>query len=145
MSGDATIANTGAVTVVKINGATVPAAGGLITGNVLQVNGISSVTYAPVNIAGGANYITGILPTANGGMGANITAGAIGAIPYSTATTTYGTLADVATGNAMISGGIGAAPSWGKIGLTTHVTGTLPIANGGTNSSTALSGSSIMV
>jgi hypothetical protein len=33
----------------------------------------------------------------------------------------------------LISGGIGVAPSWGKIGLTTHVSGTLPIANGGTN------------
>ena len=32
----------------------------------------------------------------------------------------------------MISGGVGAAPSWGKIGLTTHVSGTLAIGNGGT-------------
>jgi hypothetical protein len=45
-------------------------------------------------------------------------------------------LADVATGNAVISGGVGVAPSYGKIGLTTHVSGTLPIANGGTNSTT---------
>jgi hypothetical protein len=42
-------------------------------------------------------------------------------------------LADVATGNALISGGVGVAPSYGKIGLTTHVSGTLPTANGGTN------------
>jgi len=28
---------------------------------------------------------------------------------------------------------VGVAPSWGKIGLTTHVSGTLPVANGGTN------------
>jgi hypothetical protein len=33
----------------------------------------------------------------------------------------------------LISGGVGAAPSWGKIGLATHVSGTLPVANGGTN------------
>jgi hypothetical protein len=46
-------------------------------------------------------------------------------------------LADVATGNALISGGIGVAPSYGKIGLTTHVSGVLPVANGGTNASTA--------
>ncbi len=38
-------------------------------------------------------------------------------------------LAAVATGNALISGGVGALNSWGKIGLTTHVTGLLPSAN----------------
>jgi hypothetical protein len=68
-----------------------------------------------------------------------------GDLMYASASNTYSNLADVATGNALISGGVGVAPSWGKIGLTTHVSGTLPIANGGTNSSTALSGSSIMV
>jgi len=41
-------------------------------------------------------------------------------------------LAAVATGNALISGGVGADPAWGKVGLTTHVDGTLPVANGGT-------------
>lgn len=45
-------------------------------------------------------------------------------------------LASVATGNALISGGVATASSWGKIGLTTHVSGVLPIANGGTNSAT---------
>jgi hypothetical protein len=59
---------------------------------------------------------------------------AIGDLLYASASTTLSKLADVATGNALISGGIATAPSWGKIGLTTHVSGTLPIANGGTNS-----------
>jgi len=45
-------------------------------------------------------------------------------------------LADVAVGNALISGGVGSAPSYGKIGLTTHVSGTLPVANGGTGATT---------
>jgi hypothetical protein len=45
-------------------------------------------------------------------------------------------LAGVATGNALISGGVAIPPSWGKIGLTTHVTGTLPVANGGTGATT---------
>ena len=58
-------------------------------------------------------------------------------ISYATSTTAYGTLAATATGNALISGGTGTAPSWGKIGLTTHVTGTLPVANGGTGATTA--------
>ena len=58
---------------------------------------------------------------------------ATGDILYGSATNVLTALADIATGNALISGGVGIAPSWGKIGLTTHVSGTLPIANGGTN------------
>lgn len=57
----------------------------------------------------------------------------VGDLLYASATTTLSKLADVATGNALISGGVTTAPSWGKIGLTTHVSGTLPTANGGTN------------
>lgn len=87
--------------------------------------------------------VTGTLPVANGGT--NITSYAVGDLLYASGATTLSKLADVATGNALISGGVTTAPSWGKIGLTTHVAGTLPIANGGTNSATALSGSSIMV
>jgi hypothetical protein len=41
-------------------------------------------------------------------------------------------LASVATGNVLISGGVSTANSWGKVGLTTHVSGTLDILNGGT-------------
>ena len=57
----------------------------------------------------------------------------IGDILYADTSSTLAKLAGVATGNALISGGTGAAPSWGKIGLATHVSGTLPLANGGTN------------
>lgn len=56
----------------------------------------------------------------------------IGDILYASGTTTLAKLADAATGNALISGGVGVAPAYGKIGLTTHVTGTLPATNGGT-------------
>ena len=45
-------------------------------------------------------------------------------------------MADVATGSALLSGGIGAAPAWGQINLTTSVTGTLPVSKGGTGLST---------
>ena len=57
-----------------------------------------------------------------------------GDLLYASSSSTLAALADVATGNALISGGVGADPAWGKIGLATHVSGTLPIANGGTNS-----------
>lgn len=40
-------------------------------------------------------------------------------------------LAAVATGSALLSGGLNTVSSWGKIGLTTHVSGTLPATNGG--------------
>ena len=46
-------------------------------------------------------------------------------------------MADVAVGNALISGGVSADPSWGKIGLATHVDGTLPLGNGGSGQTTA--------
>lgn len=67
---------------------------------------------------------------AQGGTG--IASYAVGDIIYASGTATLAKLADVATGNALISGGITTAPSWGKIGLTTHVSGTLGSANGGT-------------
>lgn len=65
--------------------------------------------------------------------GTGQTSYAVGDILYASTTTALSKLADVATGNALISGGVSTAPSWGKIGLTTHVSGTLPVANGGTN------------
>jgi hypothetical protein len=75
--------------------------------------------------------LSGVLKEVNGGTGQSIYT--IGDLLYASTTTTLSKLADVATGNALISGGVITAPSWGKIGLTTHVSGVLPIANGGTN------------
>lgn len=74
--------------------------------------------------------ISGVLAGVNGGTG--ISTYAVGDMLYASGVNTLSALADVATGNALISGGVGVAPSWGQIGLTTHVTGTLPVANGGT-------------
>lgn len=65
VTGDTTISSSAVTTTGAIHGATVPAAGALTTGNVLQVNGASSDTYGPVNLAGGSNYVTGVLPTGN--------------------------------------------------------------------------------
>ena len=52
-------------TTTSINGASVPAAGALTTGNVPQVSGAAAITYAPVNLAGGDNYVTGVIPYKN--------------------------------------------------------------------------------
>jgi len=60
----------------------------------------------------------------------------IGDIQQASSTSQFSTLAAVATGNSLISGGVGTVSSWGKIGLTTHVTGTLPVTNGGTGLAT---------
>jgi hypothetical protein len=64
--------------------------------------------------------------------GTGIISYAVGDIVYASASATLSKLSGVSTGNALLSGGIGVAPLWGKVGLTTHVSGTLPVANGGT-------------
>jgi hypothetical protein len=85
---------------------------------------------------------TGSLAATRGGTGQ--TSYAVGDILYASTTTALSKLAGVATGNALISGGVGAAPSWGKIGLTTHVSGTLGVGNGGTGTTTTLTTGSIV-
>ena len=77
----------------------------------------------------------GTLLAKNGGTGFGTYA--IGDLLYADTTTTLAKLPDVATGNALISGGINTAPSWGKVDLTTTVSGILPVANGGTGTGVA--------
>ncbi|CAB5219436.1 hypothetical protein UFOVP229_72 [uncultured Caudovirales phage] len=74
--------------------------------------------------------ISGTVPVEHGGT--NLSAYTIGDILYASGSTVLSTLADVATGNVLLSGGVGAAPAYGKVGLTTHVSGVLPIGSGGT-------------
>ena len=67
-SGDVT--GTHASTVVgKVNGASVPSAGSLTTGNSLRVSGASTLNYSALNLAGGSGWVTGTLPVTNGGTG----------------------------------------------------------------------------
>lgn len=80
----------------------------------------------------------GVLPVDNGGTG-------LGSVPVGDLLVGQGTpilalLPDVELGYALISGGVGAAPTYGKINLVLHVIGVLPIANGGTAGATALAG-----
>lgn len=90
-----------------------------------------------LNTAGQLDATDGLVnavPAANGGTGQSVYA--VGDVLYASTTTALAKLPDVATGNVLISGGIGAAPSYGKVGLTTHISGTLPVANGGTGATT---------
>jgi hypothetical protein len=139
---------------------TIPTAGQLLIGNgsgytlnpltagagIGVTNGVGAITVANTGVlswAGGSTGLTpsgattgavtlaGTLGAGYGGTGLNTYV--IGDLLYASGATALSRLADVATGNALISGGVATAPSWGKIGLTTHVSGTLPIGNGGTN------------
>lgn len=49
-------------------------------------------------------------------------------------------LAAVAVGNVLISGGVATPSTWGKVTLTSHVSGTLPVTNGGTGLATVAQG-----
>lgn len=106
-------AGTGTVTSVDVSGG---ATGLTTSGGPITTSGIIT--------------IAGTLDADNGGTGQS--SYAVGDILYASTTSALSKLADVATGNALISGGVTTAPSWGKIGLTTHVSGTLAVGNGGT-------------
>ena len=128
-----TVANTGVLSNIAGTGISVSSATGNVTianTGVLSWSG-GSTGLTPATATTGAVTVAGTLGAGSGGTGLNTYV--IGDILYSSGTTALSRLADVVTGNALISGGVATAPSWGKIGLTTHVSGTLPIANGGTN------------
>lgn len=104
---------------------------------------VTSGTLDAARLSGSYTGITGVGTLSAGTWQANTIAAIYGGtglssytqgdLLYASSSSTLAALPDVATGNALISGGVGGDPSWGKIGLTTHVSGTLPVANGGTN------------
>jgi sulfur carrier protein ThiS len=133
MGGDVT-GTTAASTVAKVNGSTVPAGGALTTGNVLQVTGAAALGYAAVNLAGGANFVTGVLPAANQAsqaMGGDVT----GTTAASTVAKVNGST--VPAGGALTTGNVlqvtgAAALGYAAVNLAggaAHVTGVLPAAN----------------
>lgn len=92
-----------------------------------------AATYA-INISGTAANVTGTVAASKGGTGQ--TSYTIGDLLYASGAAALSKLAAVATGNVLLSGGAATAPTWGKVGLATHVSGTLPVANGGTGTAT---------
>ena len=76
--------------------------------------------------------------------GTGLTSYTIGDILYADTANSLAALADIATGNVLRSGGVGVAPAWGKVDLTTDITGTLPVANGGSGTSTAFTQGSVL-
>lgn len=103
------------------------------TGNALISGGVSTApTYGKIGLT---THVSGTLPATSGGTGQ--TTYAVGDLLTGGATNTLNKIADVATGNALLSGGVGVAPAYGKVTLTGHVSGTLPIGSGGTNATTA--------
>jgi len=112
------------------------------TGTVTSVaasGGTTGLTFtgSPIT-SSGTLTLSGTLAATNGGTGQS--SYTIGDILFASTSTALSKLADVATGNALISGGVGVAPAYGKIGLTTHVSGTLPVASGGTGQTTYTDG-----
>lgn len=113
---------------------------------ILDLASAGAGTVTSVDVSGGSTGLTtsggaitttgtitlaGTLDADNGGTG--FSSYTTGDLLYATSSSALDKLADIATGNALITGGVGVAPSYGKIGLTTHVSGTLAVANGGTN------------
>lgn len=121
-TGATTSTGSGAVVLATSPALTTPSLGTPTSGTLTNCTGYSS------------SNLSGAVAATLGGTGQ--TSYAVGDLLYASTTTALSKLADVAAGNSLISGGVSVAPSWGKIGLTTHISGTLGVGNGGTGITT---------
>ena len=121
------------------NGYVLTSDGTTATWSALPAN-VSSISFGttgltPSTSTTGAVTVAGTLVAVNGGTGQS--SYAVGDLLYASTTTALSKLAASTANYALVSNGAGTAPSYQQISLTAGVTGTLPIANGGTNATTA--------
>jgi hypothetical protein len=111
------------------NGYVLTLSGGVPTWAATASTGVSTITFAstgltPSSATSGAVTVAGTLVAANGGTGQS--SYTVGDLLYASGTTALSKLADVATGSVLVSGGVGAAPSYSATPTLTSVTaGTL--------------------
>jgi hypothetical protein len=133
-------------TAITITSAAVSGLAASATTDTTNAANITSGTLPVARLNGSYTGITGVGTLAAGTWNGSVIAAAyggtgqssyaVGDLLYADTTTSLAKLADIVSGNALLSGGVGTAPAWGKIGLQTHVDGTLQVANGGTGETT---------
>ena len=97
----------------------------------LEVGGTSRFAVRKDGAVTVGSWAATTIATTVGGTG--LTSYTTGDILFASAANTLSALAAAATGNVLLSG---STPSWGKVGLTTHISGTLAVGNGGTGITT---------
>lgn len=106
-------------------------------------SGVSSITFGttgltPSTATTGAVTVAGTLAVANGGTGQASTLTQYGVVYGSTTTAMASTAAGTTT--TLLHGNASGAPSFGAVSLTADISGTLPVANGGTGLTAGTSG-----
>ena len=106
----------------------------------LEVGGTSRFAVRKDGAVTVGSWAATTIATTVGGTG--LTSYATGDILFASAANTLSTLAAAASGNVLLSG---TTPSYGKVGLTTHISGTLAVGNGGTGITTTPANGQILI